>query len=519
MLLSVLIPVYNEKATLNDILDRVLAAQLPTEIRALEIVAVDDGSKDGSREILQRRAAADARIRAVLHEQNQGKGAAIRTAIREAGGDIAVFQDADLEYDPNDYARLLRPILEKGADVVYGSRFAASEYRRVLFFWHGVANHLLTLCSNMLSGLNLTDMETCYKAFRIGVLKTLPIRSNGFGIEPELTAKIAKRKLVIFEVPISYAGRTYAEGKKIGVKDAVAAVWTMIKYKVVDDLYEERYGEAILRDMELATRFTSWLMQRLDGYLTGVVLEVGAGIGNNVRAMLHKDRIIATDADPEYVRLLQGLFGGRKGVEVRLWDVTEGSAREENTPHLNPLPQGERKDWNPNLPPLPLGERAGVRVPSPSEGRGEDGSLPSVDSILCSNVLEHIEDDHAALRNMHAALKPEGRLVLVVPAGRWLYGSLDKVLGHCRRYTESAITDQLRAEGFEVEKAFSMNKPGVLGWWLNGKVLRKKTLGKLQMKVFNTLVPVFKLVDPLLPWTGLSLVVVARKSEQLSSGQ
>ena len=475
MLLSILMPVYNEQATLSDILDRVLAVQLPTPIRAIEIVAVDDGSTDGSREILEERAATDPRIRAILHQKNQGKGAAIRTAIREAKGDLAVFQDADLEYDPNDYARLLRPILEKGADVVYGSRFAASEYRRVLFFWHGVANHLLTLVSNMLSGLNLTDMETCYKAFRIGVLKTLPIRSNGFGIEPEITAKIAKRKLVIFEVPISYAGRTYAEGKKIGMKDALAAVWTMIKYKMVDDLYEERYGEAILRDMELATRFTSWLTKRLDGYLTGVVLEVGAGIGNNVRAMLHKDRIIATDADPEYVRLLQGLFGGRKGVEVRLWDVTQGGGED--------------------------------------TGSGRGGAIPPVDSILCSNVLEHIEDDHAALRNMHTALKPEGRLVLVVPAGRWLYGSLDKVLGHCRRYTESAMTGQLRAAGFQVEKVFSMNKPGVLGWWLNGKVLRKKTLGKLQMKLFNVLVPVFKLVDPLLPWTGLSLVVVARKPQ------
>jgi glycosyltransferase involved in cell wall biosynthesis len=523
MLLSVLMPVYNEKKTLNDILDRVLAVPLPPAIRTIEIVAVDDGSSDGSRDILQQRAKADPRIRAVLHEKNQGKGAALRTAIREARGDIAVFQDADLEYDPNDYARLLHPILEKDADVVYGSRFAASEYRRVLFFWHGVANHMLTLCSNMLSGLNLTDMETCYKAFRISVLKTLPIRSNGFGIEPEITAKIAKRKLVIFEVPISYAGRTYAEGKKIGMKDAFAAVWTMFKYKVVDDLYEKRYGEAILRDMELATRFTNWVMTRLDGYLTGTILEVGAGIGNNVRALLHKDKVIATDADPEYVRLLAGMFRGSHTVEVRQWDVTKGISEvrsQKSEVSEGQQRAGEGEDRKPETGNLKSESEGSTPSPLRGEGGGEGGVraggfLSPVDSILCSNVLEHIKDEHAALRNMHAVLKPGGRLVLVVPAGRWLYGSMDRVLGHCRRYTKPEVTQQLTGEGFVVEDVFSMNKPGVLGWFMNGKVFQRKTLGKIQMKLFNALVPVFKILDPILPWTGLSLVVVARKREDV----
>jgi len=319
MLLSVLIPVYNERKTLADIIDKVLAVQLPAPMQGLEIVAVDDGSTDGSREILAQLAARDPRVRLILHENNMGKGAAIRTAIREARGDIAVFQDADLEYDPNEYGKLLAPILIKGADVVYVSRFASSEYRRVLFFWHSLANRLLTTASNMLNDLNLTDMETCYKMFRMSVFKTLPIRSNGFGIEPEITAKVAKRKLVIYEVPVSYAGRTYAEGKKIGLKDAFVAVWVMLKYKILDDLYEERYGEAILREMELATRFTQWLIARIDGYLTGVVLEVGAGIGNNVRALLHKDRVVAAEPDPEYVRLLQNAFGGRNKAVGLCW--------------------------------------------------------------------------------------------------------------------------------------------------------------------------------------------------------
>lgn len=232
MLLSILMPVYNERRTLADIMDKVLAVQLPPQINGMEIVVVDDGSTDGSREILAQRAALDSRVRPIFHEKNMGKGAAIRTAIHEAQGDIAVFQDADLEYDPNEYGKLLAPILSRGADVVYGSRFAASEYRRVLFFWHSLANRLLTTVSNMLNDLNLTDMETCYKMFRISVLKTLPIRSNGFGIEPEITAKVAKRNLLIYEVPVSYAGRTYAEGKKISLKDAFVAIWCHSRDKV-----------------------------------------------------------------------------------------------------------------------------------------------------------------------------------------------------------------------------------------------------------------------------------------------
>ncbi len=465
LILSVLMPIYNEKATLDTILTRVLAAMLPSEISGIEIVAVDDGSTDGSREILKARALADSRIRPVFHEKNAGKGSAIRTAIKEARGDIGIFQDADLEYDPQEYGKVLRPIFDKGADVVYGSRFAASEYRRVLFFWHSVANNLLTLFSNILTDLNLTDMETCYKAFRMNILKTMPIRSNGFGIEPEITAKVAKRKLVVYEVPISYSGRTYAEGKKIGFEDVLVALWVMLKYKMVDDLYEERHGEVILREMEGATRFTNWLMKRLDPALSGTILEVGAGIGNNVRALLHKDHIVATEPDWEYVRVLRNAFAGRHNVDVQQWDVT------------CPAPEG----------------------------------VKATDSILCSNVLEHIQDDRAVLSNLHTVLKPGGRLVLVVPAGGCLYGSLDDVLGHFRRYRKRDLVALLAAADFEVEDVFSMNKPGVVGWWVNGKVFRRKRLGKFQMKLFNALVPLFMVLDPFLPWTGLSLVVFAKK--------
>lgn len=234
MKLSVLMAVYNEQNTLNEIFDKVLAAPLPGDMNS-EIIVVDDCSTDNSWEIIKSRSEKEPRIKAFKQERNQGKGAAIRRAVQEANGDIAIIQDADLEYDPRDYPRLLKPILESNADVVYGSRFASPEYRRVLFFWHAMANQFLTFISNMMTDLNLTDMETCYKVFRMNILKSIPLRSNRFGFEPEITAKIAKRKLRIFEVPVSYDGRTYEDGKKIGIKDAVSALWIIIKYHFIDD--------------------------------------------------------------------------------------------------------------------------------------------------------------------------------------------------------------------------------------------------------------------------------------------
>jgi glycosyltransferase involved in cell wall biosynthesis len=227
MKISVVIPVYNEKDTIREILRRVQDVDLPKEI-----IVVDDCSNDGTREILQSLPPSE-NVRIVFQPRNAGKGAALRAGFGQVSGDIVVVQDADLEYDPAEYPDLIRPILQNKADVVYGSRFSSGPHR-VLFFWHSVGNRILTTLSNMLTDLNLTDMETCYKVFRAEILKKIQLRENRFGIEPEFTAKIARARCRIYEVPISYAGRDYSEGKKISWKDGIAALFVIFKYRFMD---------------------------------------------------------------------------------------------------------------------------------------------------------------------------------------------------------------------------------------------------------------------------------------------
>src|SRR6266852_5037978 len=270
-------PVYNERTVVERCISLVLAAPLPENMDR-ELIIVDDCSTDGTYAILERLANGNPQIRLYQHPVNQGKGAAVRSAIQYACGDFSLIQDADLEYDSSEYPILLKPLLDGRADAVFGSRYLAGEQKRVLLFWHSVINKTLTLISNMFCNLNLTDMETCYKVFRTDLLKSIPIRSDRFGFEPEIVMKCAKRKLRIYEVPISYHGRTYEEGKKIGWKDGLKALGVVLYFWLVDDLYVPSYGRGLLNSLTGTPQYVSWMTQVLRPYLADTVFEIGAGL-------------------------------------------------------------------------------------------------------------------------------------------------------------------------------------------------------------------------------------------------
>jgi glycosyltransferase involved in cell wall biosynthesis len=465
-LLSILIPVYNERAYLRRCIEKVLAAPLPDGLQR-ELVMVDDASTDGTTDLMRQIAEKHSGvIRAFYQEKNQGKGAAIRRAIQEMKGQYAIFQDADLEYDPDEYGVVLEPLLRGHADVVYGSRFAASPMRKVLNYHHQLGNQLLTHASNFFTGLNLTDMETCYKAFRADILKTIPIRSNRFGLEPEITAKIAKRGCTVYEVPISYHGRSYAEGKKIGWKDGVSAFHKIVKFWLLDDCIDERYGHEVLDSLADARRFSRWMVSVIEPCLGDRILEVGSGIGNITRFLPKKEHLTVTDIDPVYLELLNNVYADNDLVDVKKLDLSADD------------------DF------AALGEA-------------------KYDSVVCLNVLEHIEDDLAALKRMKTLLAPGGKLILLVPQYRALYGSYDKHLDHFRRYDKQDAVARLTEAGFAVRQTRSFNTLAILGWWFNSCVLKRETMGKYQIKLFDMLVPLLKPAESLLPLPGLSLICVA----------
>ena len=467
MKLSIVMPAYNERKTLREIVGRVLAVDLG-EIEK-ELVIVDDGSRDGTRDIL-RELDGKGGVRAVFQPRNTGKGAAVWTGMRASTGDLVVIQDADLEYDPREYPVLLRPILDGEADVVYGSRFLGHPGgHRVLYFWHTVGNRMLTLMSNMFTNLNLTDMETCYKAMTRSVVDRLDLQSKRFGIEPEITCKVSRMRARIFEVPISYHGRTYEEGKKIGFKDALQAVQVILKYF----RWEAPRGDVgmmTLRRMERLAPYNAWLHDRFDAFLGKRILEVGSGVGNQTRFFVDRERVVASDVETHYVRELKAKFGSRSNVRI-----------------------------------------ASYRFPLTEDDRAEL-LAEGLDTVVCLNVLEHIEDDAATLRDFASVLPAGGRLVLLVPSLKALYGSLDVHLHHYRRYERSELARLVAESGLEVETTRFLNRPGALGWWLNSKVLKRKVLPKGQLRAFRWILPLLKLEEKGDPSFGMSLLVVARKA-------
>lgn len=468
--LSVLVPVYNERWTIEQLLRDVLSSDIELE---LEIIVVDDGSTDGTAEAVESFIEADDPITLIRHEKNMGKGAAVRTAIQQMTGDVAIIQDGDLEYSPTEYGRLLQPMLDGHADAVYGSRYAGPE-RRVLLFWHSLGNRILTLICNVLNDLNLTDMETCYKMIRADILRGLNLNSRSFTIETEITTRLAQWGARIYEVPVRYRGRSVLDGKKTRAIDGLKAIWAMFRYRFLDTRFTLHTGMFVLRSVARARNYNQWIVDRISPWLGNRVAEAGAGIGNMSQLFANREHVLLADHDPIYLASLRDTFQTRENVRVAHVDLTA---------------DGFEADW--------VKDR--------------------LDTVFCSNVLEHLGPHREILKSFHNAVSADGHCIIIVPAEPALYNGLDTSLGHYRRYCATELETLMREVGFEIVHSEQVCKLGALAWFLNGNVLGKRRLTPRQMRTFDRLWPIVRIFDRFLPWRGMSLIVVGQKKQTVTT--
>lgn len=476
--LSIIVPVYNEEFLVEVSLARLRVLAESPLLERIKVIVVDDASSDATPAALERFRASvesdelnDPKFSWVWirHEKNSGKGAAIRTGLLHVDTELVVIHDADLEYHPRDLLTMVEVFLLEEADAVFGSRFMAGGYKRALFFRHSLGNKLLTFLCDLVCDLNLTDMETGYKMVRSNLLKSIPLESFTFDVEPEMAIKLAKRGARIFEVPISYSGRTYAEGKKISWRDGFRALWAIARYAASGKIYnEDEQGGEILDRLNRAPRFNRWMADVIRPFVGNRVLEVGAGTGNLSLQLMPRSVYWATDVNPNYLGFLGTLRSSRPYMRVAYTNAEDAET-------------------------FPAGQ--------------------SFDTAVCLNVVEHLQDDVGALCNIRNALADGGRAIILVPCGPWLYGSLDQVLGHYRRYTEEQLVSVAQQAGFKVEQVLKFNRAGVPAWWLNGRLLHRRTFGLGQIRMLNILTPIFRLVDSRLPLPPLSVIGILRKGE------
>lgn len=464
--LSVIIPVFNERPFVRECIFKVNKA---TKALGLdnEIIVVDDGSSDGTAEELQAIKKEIPALKIFVQSVNKGKGAALQRGIKEATGEFMLFQDADLEYNPDDIARLLEPLLHGQADVVYGSRFTISPERKILNFHHQAGNQFLTLLSNLATGLNLTDMETGYKAFRSDILKSIPLKSCRFGIEPEITAKIAKRHCTIYEVPISYNGRSCGEGKKITWKDGFAAIYTMLKYWMIDDCYRKEQISETYQDLERTHHAQEQLVLRLIPYFGDRLLEIGSGIGSISRILPIREKITLSDWRPECLESLDRGFSGKARIEVEKLDI-----------HGNTIP---------------------------------DRLKDKFDSVAFLHQLQFCENESVVLKNIHSLLQSKGRVLISVP-NYGETGEYEKNLGYQRRYNLNSIKTLLEKNGFHLLHHFAANYPALQVW---KRIIKKQNLAYLPLewaKISDILVRRATFFEKYFKLDGLTLVCIAEKS-------
>ena len=489
VLFSILIPVYNEQAYLARVVERVLAAPLPEGVDR-ELILVDDCSTDRTPQAIASLVARyPDKIRAFRQTKNQGKGAAIRRAIQETRGDYAIIQDADLEYNPNEYSLVLAPLLDGRADVVYGSRFATRETRKIVNYHHKLGNLFLTHLSNWTTGLDLTDMETCYKAFRVDALKSIPLRSNRFGIEPEITAKIAKRGWTVYEVPISYNGRRYSEGKKIGWKDGVSAIRTIVKYWLVDDcFYDSDPENGAAQSFERSRLLTQATVAKSVPFLGLKTLEIGAGQGEASRYLPQKERLTLADADVKNVKFLRAGYDGNAVVDVARLNfdaLSNGTA---------PLLDFSDFTQSPESAPVPQSSPTAESDALVAFNAKSDALVAfnaEYDALVAFNRVDALcFEDAKAFGRLRSLLKPNGRVVFTLPA----CGS--------ESYSEREIKRRLADAGFRAEK---IERFDALATLLRGR--DEKTPSRRKLKIYDSLFRWTRWLDNFLP--GARYLIVA----------
>jgi glycosyltransferase involved in cell wall biosynthesis len=467
--LSILTAIYNEANSIKAVLDRVVSAPasyFEAEHIAIELIVVDNGSQDKSPEVVEEfsRTHPDVALRLIRLAKNTGKGAAIRTALTHAQSDFCVIQDADFEYDPADYPSLLRPLLAGEADIVLGSRFMSDFERRPLGYWQALVNRIISTATGIATNLALSDVETGFKAFRTSLAQSIPLDSNRFGFDPELIIQFAKRRARFVEVPITYRRRTTEQGKKIRPWDTVDALATIFRTHFFSPAYKDA-GANILATMSRAKHFNRWMADTISPWIHGQVLELGAGIGNlTVLLSSTENRYVATDTDKEHIFELKSRMAYRSNIEISPFDFSRAE------------------------------EVASFQQ--------------SADTVVCLNVLEHVEDDAIALANIHRCLRPGGTAIILVPQDPALFGSIDKVLDHKRRYTRDELSNKMSAAGFRVTQILDFNRATRPGWYLNSRVLHRRTISPAQLRLFDLSVPFLRRIDHKLPWPANSLIAI-----------
>ena len=472
---TVVMPCYNEAPTVQMAVTAVLESPFTREL-----IIVDDGSDDGSVELLRK--IDHPRVRLIEQGINLGKGAALRRGFSEATSDFVIVHDADLEYDAQSYEQMLRPLIDDQADIVFGSRFSPQPHR-VMYYWHAVANKALTLASNAVTNLNLTDVATGFKAFRREVIQSIELEQDRFGFDIEVTPKSARAEWRVFEVGVSYDGRTYAEGKKLRWVDGLRELYCVARYSQAGmrltkpRLHSDKIGaslglheadselESSLDNLDDAENYADWIVEMMAPYVSGDIIEIGAGHGTMSERLTRLGNVTASEPSPRAAAVLQERFG------------------------KNPL--------------------IGVAVGTADEVMGVD----LYDAAVLINVLEHIPDDLGALRAIYDGLRPGGAVAIFVPAHEMLYSGFDYLIGHQRRYRRSTLAEVMGRSGFEVEELRYVNILGIIGWFAVARVLGQTPTESPLARTFDRrVIPVIRRVEQ--RWTmptGLSILAVGRK--------